>query len=88
MRPYRQQKAFAPTGGVSDADLFEARRIAARVTAELGEKYWPLFDRLDREYHHRQKRHAAIEACLNPAFDPETPRRSAQKVRGQKDARS
>ena len=49
---------------ISNKDLQDARVIAAEIVAKLGEKYWPIFDVIDREWSDRQQRHKRIEACL------------------------
>lgn len=57
---------------VSLKELEEDRRIAALVVRYCGEKYFPLFDRFDREV---EKRHSAadrIEAALTSQA-PENP---------------
>mgnify|MGYP003626863840 CR=1 FL=1 len=51
---------------VSNEDLQTARMIAAEIVARRGDKYWPIFDIIDREWTERQQRHQRIEACLNP----------------------
>jgi hypothetical protein len=47
-------------------DLEEGRRIAALVVRHCGEKYFPLFDRFDRELQKRRSATDRIEAALNP----------------------
>jgi hypothetical protein len=54
---------------VSNKDLLKARMIAAQVVQRLGEKYWPVFDLLDREWNERKVRSSRINACLADA-DP------------------
>jgi hypothetical protein len=54
---------------VSNKDLLKARMIAAQVVQRLGEKYWPVFDLLDREWNERKVRSSRINACLDDA-DP------------------
>lgn len=51
---------------VSDSDLLKAIRSAARVVDRYGERYWPLFERLEAELDARQSRAARIKAHLNP----------------------
>ena len=46
-------------------DLEEGRRIAALVVRHCGEKYFPLFDRFDRELQKRQSARDRIEATLS-----------------------
>jgi hypothetical protein len=55
---------------VSNKDLLKARKIAALVVQRLGEKYWPVFDLLDREWTERKLRSSRIEACLDDASAP------------------
>ncbi|MCA8891343.1 MAG: hypothetical protein KDA56_05880 [Hyphomonas sp.] len=44
--------------------LEEGRRIAALVVRHCGEKYFPLFDRFDREVQQRRSNSDRIEAAL------------------------
>lgn len=63
--------AYTQTNGVRDADLIEARRIAALVINQFGDKYAPLFDILDEECRRRAYRQRMIESCLDlPLFEP------------------
>lgn len=50
---------------ISNEDLQTARMIAAEIVAKLGEKYWPIFNIIDREWTDRLERQKRIEACLN-----------------------
>jgi len=45
-------------------DLEEGRRIAALVVRHCGEKYFPLFDRFDREVKERRSATDRIAAVL------------------------
>lgn len=45
-------------------ELEEGRRIAALVVRHCGEKYFPLFDRFDREVQKRRSDADRIEAAL------------------------
>ncbi|MHA7901623.1 MAG: hypothetical protein ACX94B_17300 [Henriciella sp.] len=49
---------------ISLKELEEGRRIAALVVRHCGEKYFPLFDRLDREVQKRRSAADRIEAAL------------------------
>ncbi|MBO6582561.1 MAG: hypothetical protein JJ954_06370 [Hyphomonas sp.] len=49
---------------ISLKELEEGRRIAALVVRHCGEKYFPLFDRLDREVQKRRTAADRIEAAL------------------------
>ena len=49
---------------VSLKELEEGRRIAALVVRYCGEKYFPLFDRFDREVQKRRSAADRIEAAL------------------------
>lgn len=40
---------------VSDQDLKQAMTIAAKIINLYGDKYWPLFDRLESELEKRKK---------------------------------
>lgn len=52
-------------------DLEEGRRIAALVVRHCGEKYFPLFDRFDREVKQRRSATDRIASVLaNPRSDP------------------
>lgn len=63
---------------VSLKELEEGRRIAALVVHYCGEKYFPLFDRFDREVQKRRSAADRIEAALtgqtldNPRRRPHT----------------
>ena len=57
---------------LSIQDLEEGRRIAALVVRYCGEKYFPLFDRFDREVQKRRSAKDRIEAALGRRT-PETP---------------
>ena len=46
-------------------DLEEGRRIAALVVRHCGDKYFPLFDRFDREVQNRRSAADRIEAALS-----------------------
>lgn len=48
-------------------ELEEGRRIAALVVRHCGEKYFPLFDRFDREVQKRRSDADRIEAALRNA---------------------
>lgn len=51
-------------------DLEEGRRIAALVVRHCGDKYFPLFDRFDREVQQRRSRADRVAAVLRqPATD-------------------
>ena len=59
-----------PPMSLSLNDLEKGRRIAALVVRYCGEKYFPLFDRFDREVRERASAADRIEAALggeNPA---------------------
>ncbi|WP_340691511.1 hypothetical protein [Hyphomonas sp.] len=49
---------------ISNEDLQAARTVAARIVTTLGEKYWPIFDVIDREWAERQQRGKRLAACL------------------------
>jgi hypothetical protein len=49
---------------VSLKELEEGRRIAALVVRHCGEKYFPLFDRFDREVQKRRSAANRIEAVI------------------------
>lgn len=69
---------------VSDDRLENAIRIAARVVDLYGEKYWPVFERLEAELEARQSRKARLRAHLpgrpgnaeDPPMDPPHPDRN------------
>lgn len=52
------------------AELEEGRRIAALVVRHCGEKYFPLFDRFDREVQKRRSDSDRLEAALRPKNAP------------------
>lgn len=61
---------------LSIQDLEEGRRIAALVVRYCGEKYFPLFDRFDREVQKRRSAQDRIAAALgqqNPEIHNERP---------------
>jgi len=45
-------------------DLEKGRRIAALVVRHCGEKYFPLFDRFDREVENRRSAAARLDSAL------------------------
>lgn len=49
---------------ISLKELEEGRRIAALVVRYCGEKYFPLFDRFDREVQKRRSAADRIEAAI------------------------
>ena len=57
---------------LSIQDLEEGRRIAALVVRYCGDKYFPLFDRFDREVQKRRSARDRIEAALGRPT-PENP---------------
>ncbi|WP_139068916.1 hypothetical protein [Hyphomonas sp. ND6WE1B] len=63
---------------ISNEDLQTARMIAAEIVAKLGDKYWPIFDIIDREWSDRQARFKRLEECLkhNESFLDESDTRS------------
>lgn len=50
---------------LSLTDLQNGRRIAALVVRHCGEKYFPLFDRFDREVQMRRSANDRIDAVLS-----------------------
>ncbi len=58
-------------------DLEKGRRIAALVVRYCGEKYFPLFDRFDREVRERASAADRIEAALGG----ETPAKPGKRGR-------
>lgn len=60
---------------LSIQDLEEGRRIAALVVRYCGEKYFPLFDRFDREVQKRRSARDRVEAALGrPTLENPTER--------------
>jgi len=59
-------------------ELEEGRRIAALVVRHCGEKYFPLFDRFDREVQKRRSATERIEAALRTASGPRRSLNGAQ----------
>jgi len=51
-------------------DLERGRRIAALVVRYCGEKYFPIFDRFDREVRERASATDRIEAALGAEAPP------------------
>ena len=49
---------------VSDRQLEDALKIAARVIDLYGDAYWPIFDRLERELNLRRNRRARLNSYL------------------------
>ncbi len=49
---------------VSDQDLKQAMTIAAKIINLYGDKYWPLFDRLESELEKRKNRKSKLRAAL------------------------
>lgn len=61
---------------VSDKDLESAVRTAAAIVTLYGEKYWPIFERLEQELAERRARTARLSACLGAAVQGERRRKS------------
>jgi len=49
---------------VSDRQLEDALKIAARVIDLYGDTYWPIFDRLEHELNLRRNRSARLNSYL------------------------
>jgi len=49
---------------ISDADIEAGLNVAARLVERYGEKYWPVFERLEQELDERRSRAARISARL------------------------
>lgn len=49
---------------VPKKDLIKARRVAAQVVRQLGDRYWPIFELLDQEIEKMDERDARIKSCL------------------------
>ena len=52
---------------ISDNDLKKAYLQAAKVVAEHGEKYLPIFERMQEEYQIQQKKSALIKRAVSLA---------------------
>ncbi|MEO1072202.1 MAG: hypothetical protein AAFX77_07990 [Pseudomonadota bacterium] len=50
---------------VPKKDLIKARRVAAQVVRQLGDRYWPIFEMLDQEIEKIDQRDARIKSCLH-----------------------
>lgn len=50
---------------IAERDLLKARKIAARVVNQFGDRYWPIFAMLDQEIAARRARAERIQSCLN-----------------------
>lgn len=59
-----KRKYNADNDEVSPSDLREAYQLAARMVADHGEKYLPLFERLDREMNLQKEREAIKNRAL------------------------
>lgn len=51
---------------ISDRQLEDALKIAARVIDLYGDAYWPIFDRLEHELNLRRNRSARLNSYLAP----------------------
>ena len=49
---------------LSDREIEDALRSAARIVDRYGDVYWPLFERLERELAERRSRKARLSAHL------------------------
>lgn len=49
-------KTFDETIPVSDSDLEKGLSRAAEIIEKYGDQYWPLFDRLEREFEEREEK--------------------------------
>lgn len=56
---------------VSDIDLKSAYLRAAKIVAMHGEKYIPIFRRLEKEYEKRKERNATFQRAVEVAFSVE-----------------
>lgn len=45
-------------------DLVKARKVAAQVVRQLGDRYWPIFALIDEEIEKREEREARLASCL------------------------
>lgn len=55
---------------VTDRDLEGALRNAALIVEQLGEQYWPVFERLESELEARTSRKSRVAAYLQPQQGP------------------
>lgn len=53
---------------ISDIDLNNAYVQAAQIVAKYGDKYLPIFERLENEYFERKKKTATMERAMEVAF--------------------
>lgn len=54
-----------PLKSVTDVQLMEARRIAARLVQDCGDQYWPILMRVNRELEARKSRADILKECLS-----------------------
>lgn len=52
---------------IAERDLLKARKIAAHVVNQFGDRYWPIFELLDQEIAARRARQERIQSCLQPS---------------------
>ena len=69
---------------VSDEKLEDALYIAAYVVERYGDKFWPIFERLEKELHERRSRAERLAAYRPVKVQPQTLRlvekRQAQNI--------
>ena len=65
--PYLYKRRYLDNRDISSEDLKIAYHQAAKLVAEHGEKYLPIFERLEKEMHNMQNKEAAIKRALEVA---------------------
>lgn len=73
---------------VSEDDLVEARRVAALVVDQLGDRYWPIFELIDSEIQERLQRGQRVSSVLKPQRGPGVLHQTARKRPRRTDERS
>lgn len=63
--PGSRRPITAP-GPAREEDLEQAAMIAAEIVRQLGETYWPIFARLERELEARESRAKRLARFLRP----------------------
>jgi len=61
---------------IAERDLLKARKVAAHVVNQFGDRYWPIFEMLDQEIAARREREERIQFCLHPGKASEAHKKS------------
>lgn len=67
--PTIYKRKYADSAEVSHKDLLTAYRVAAQMVADHGDKYLPLFERLDNELQALKKKDRILNRALDVALN-------------------